>query len=67
MGAKVLLFNAVLNNIPTYMLSFFKTPKSIVEEIVRIKRIFFLVMVMVRERFVGLVGIECVCLKMFGS
>ncbi|XP_058776197.1 uncharacterized protein LOC131650508 [Vicia villosa] len=40
LGGKVTLINSVLNNIPIFWLSFFKTPKVVWEEITRIQRSF---------------------------
>ncbi|CAI8608183.1 unnamed protein product [Vicia faba] len=39
-GGRVTLINAVLNTIPIYFLSFFKIPKVVLKEIIRIQREF---------------------------
>jgi len=40
MGGRVVLLNAVLSSIPLYFLSFFKAPKKVLQEIVKIQRSF---------------------------
>lgn len=40
LGRKVTLLNAVINNIPIYILYFFKTPRNVVDEISKIHRTF---------------------------
>ncbi|CAL5186225.1 unnamed protein product [Lathyrus oleraceus] len=40
LGGKVTLLNSVLNNVPIFLLSFFKAPKCVLEEIIKIQRNF---------------------------
>jgi len=40
MGGRVVLLNVVLSSIPLYFLSFFKAPKKVLQEIVKIQRSF---------------------------
>lgn len=40
LGGKVTLLNSVLNSIPIFLLSFFKTPKYVLEGIIKVQRDF---------------------------
>ncbi|KAI5447832.1 hypothetical protein KIW84_015326 [Lathyrus oleraceus] len=40
LGGKVTLLNSVINNLPIFLLSFFKAPKCVLEDIIKIQRNF---------------------------
>ncbi|KAI5436046.1 hypothetical protein KIW84_022476 [Lathyrus oleraceus] len=40
LGGKVTLLNSVINNLPIFLLSFFKAPKCVVDDIIKIQRNF---------------------------
>lgn len=63
LGGRVVLINAILSNLPIFYLSFYKAPKVIIDEFIKIQRGFLWGGVEEMRKLLGLVGRRFVCLR----